>query len=100
LYCGIETSEELKNQDEPFGFSQGIKKAKGSINNPVFFSHFWEVWNVTLYMTTNSVHLVLGRLLQGISRCKASRSTEPLKWYQGGSLITEIPYPVADPEHP
>ena len=32
--------------------------------------------------------------------CQAGRPSEPLRWYQGGPLITALPYPVPDPEHP
>jgi len=106
-YRGIEAAQELENQDKLLLFLKGSKKQKDQLrkDDPELFSGLQKVWDV------RNAHLIHQLPSQYIfylvccykefclhPRCQAGRPSEPLRWYQGGPLISELPYPVPDPE--
>ena len=109
LYRGTDASEELENRNKLLVFLKGSKNQKDELqkDDPELFQHFQEVWDV------RNSHLIHELPTQYIfflvccykesclhPRCQAGRPSEPLRWYQGGPLITQLPYPVPDPERP
>ena len=109
LYRGSEESQELQDRDKLLIFLKGSKKQKDQLqrDDPELYSSFQKVWDV------RNAHLIHDLPSQYIFYlvycykesclhpfCQAGRPPEPLRWYQGGPLITGLPYPVPDPERP
>ena len=55
---------------------------------------------VSFHLSTSFTWFAATRNLGFILTAKAGRPSEPLRWYQDSPLITELPYPVPDPERP
>lgn len=109
LYRGADSSYEQQNQSKLLVFLKGSNKQKMQLqkDHPELFAHFQEVWKVR---DDHLVHELPSQYMFYLvccykencihPCCQAGKPPEPLRWYQGGPLITELPYPVPDPERP
>ena len=109
LHCGADSSDEQATRSKLLVFLKGSKKQRLDLQakDPHVYAHFCDVWKV------RNDHMVRGLPSHYIfflvccykedchhPCCQAGKPQEYVRWYPGGPFVTELLYPVPDPERP
>lgn len=108
--CDDDLSKKLKERRPLLlTFLKGSKKAKASLKEqqPLLYDYFDDVWNLrTRHMVDKLPSQYVFQLLPCFQEgclhpiCILGKPETEFCWYEGGPLLSYLPFPIPDPERP
>ena len=108
LFRGADSTEQQETREKLLIFLKGsvTKKKLLQTENPTLYSEFQLIWNIRANHMVPGLPYCMYFLLCCYKkdcphpRCQAGPPLNSLTWYPGGPLISNLPFPVPDPQRP